>query len=454
MDDLVKEIDIVDDHDRPVLFAALRSILVWCFTISLWLPVSLCCLPLFILGLAVWGLPPVVPAWPAFRKYFVAVFMEGKSNENIPFTNRVLLFLITFDTMIKAPIQGVCWYIDELLYSSYHKVYIKDPVFMMTAFRSGSTQLCDFLQDDIENFISPTVAEASFPYIWVWKLFVPILVKLGVDKMQFHLFGAEANKRHTLVLLKTDAIDGMLRQFHFGMNSTCLGSSFMCWGFSFAKLNEPIYEGVHKSLVLYTNIIMKKVMYYRGKPKQRMLVKGHFLINAVTFEQQYPKGKFFTLIRDPVSRLPSLINLLKVLVADGPGQLRYGLFPASWRVLRDYSLRTQIPYCEQEMSFYRKPADNKLVIPFTVYVNNLTATLQRIYSFCNIPIPDHVMPSATRRQNTTHNFTKLKSSYDPKFNIDLASLGVDEKKLRERLREYYVWMNSLEHKKAKVMDYC
>ena len=78
---------------------------------------------------------------------------------------------------------------------------------MMTAFRSGSTQLCDYLQDDTENFISSTVAETSFPYMWVWKLFVPILVKLGVDKMQFHLFGAEANKRHTFVMLRTDAID-------------------------------------------------------------------------------------------------------------------------------------------------------------------------------------------------------------------------------------------------------
>ena len=87
MDDLVKEIDIVDDHDRPVLSMTLLSIILWCFTVPFWLVISLCCLPLFILGLAVWGLPPVVPALSAFH---VAFFTEGKSNENIPFTNRVL----------------------------------------------------------------------------------------------------------------------------------------------------------------------------------------------------------------------------------------------------------------------------------------------------------------------------------------------------------------------------
>ena len=223
------------------------------------------------LGLVFWGLPPIIPPLPAFCKYFIAVFTEGKSTENIPFTNRVLIFLLTVDTLIKAPIQGVCWYLDELLYSSYHKVNIKDPVFMITAPRTGSTQLCDYLQDDNKNFIAPTTAEMIFPYVWAWKVFVPILVKLGINDKQFHnsgAYGSEANKRHSVVMTRTDALEGILRYFHFGMTSNYLGSSFMCWGFSFSKLNEPTYEGVSQSFIPFANCMMKKVMYYRGNPEQ------------------------------------------------------------------------------------------------------------------------------------------------------------------------------------------
>ena len=118
-----------------------------------------------------------------------------------------------------------------------------------------------------------------------------------------------------------------------------------------------------------------------------------------------------------------------------------GLFPATWRVIRDHVIQTQVLYCEQEMSFYKKPADNKLVIPFTMYVNSLKATLQSIYSFCDVPIPDDVMSNAVRVQQSTHDFSKCKASYDPKFNKSLASLGVDEERLRDHLNEYIEWIN-------------
>ena len=61
---------------------------------------------------------------------------------------------------------------------------------MITAPRTGSMQLCDYLQDDNKNVIAPTTAEMIFPYVWAWKVFVPILVKLGINNKQFHNSGA------------------------------------------------------------------------------------------------------------------------------------------------------------------------------------------------------------------------------------------------------------------------
>ena len=93
-------------------------------------------------------------------------------------------------------------------------------------------------------------------------------------------------------------------------------------------------------------------------------------------------------------------------------------------------LYTQTTYCKHEMIFYGQSEDNKLVIPFTMYVNNLCATLQRIYSFCNLPIPDHAVSNAVKMQNTTHSYLNCKTNYDLKFQM---SPGVDEVKLRDNL---------------------
>jgi len=140
--------------------------------------------------------------------------------------------------------------------------------------------------------------------------------------------------------------------------------------------------------------------------------------------------------------------MIKTVAEDGPGNTQYGLFPTTWKVIRDFVLQTQVPYSEQEMSFYKVCSDNKLVIPFTMYVNDLSAALHRVYSFCNIPIPDDVISNAVKVQHTTHDYTKWKASYDPKFNKSLASLGVNEEKLKEKLSEYTEWMDSLEYKKT------
>ena len=360
--------------------------------------------------------------------------------------------MLVLNVVVKIPVNGVCWFLDELLYPDYHKKEIKEPVFFATAPRSGSTQLCQYLEDDKENFVVPTVAEAMMPYIWFWKLLIPTLARLGIKQQHFEMsnpIGTEVKKRHEFSFTKTSTWDGLADVWHIKLFSWCLGISFFKWGYSYAKLEEPIDEDFYNSSVIsFTNQVMKKVIYLRGSPKQCVLLKGHFLLSAESLKRQFPKAKFFAVIRQPLERLPSHMNLIRVVSVDGPHAKVYGLFPPTWKVIRDYVISTQIPYCKQEMSFYKDDQENKLVIPFTMYVNNLSATLQQVYSFCNIPIPDHVVSRATKLQNTSHDRSKQKVNYLPDFNRSLTSLGVDEEKVKERLADYIEWINQLEnHKK-------
>jgi len=60
-----------------------------------------------------------------------------------------------------------------------------------------------------------------------------------------------------------------------------LGSSFFNWEFiDFSLKENPIDEEFCNFFVELSNCIMKKVIYYRGSPKQRVLIKGHFLFAA------------------------------------------------------------------------------------------------------------------------------------------------------------------------------
>ena len=101
-------------------------------------------------------------------RYFTTVFTEGTPEGNIPFTNRVIIFVLLLNVVVKIPVNGVCWFVDELLYPAYYKVDldIKERALFITAPRSGSTQLFQYLEKGKENFIASTVGKRPFPYIW------------------------------------------------------------------------------------------------------------------------------------------------------------------------------------------------------------------------------------------------------------------------------------------------
>ena len=448
----ITEADLVEDTPlKPSVLSATKSILLQCVSTLLFLPLSLAFLPLYIIGLIIWGRPPTVSPWSRFYRYFTATMTEGKPEEGIPFTNRILIFIIIFDNLVKSPIKGVSWFLDEIFYSSYHKCEIKEPLFILSAMRSGSTQFARYLEDDDEEkFIAPMMMEAMFPYIWAWKLIAPILKMIGLKKyfdVPPPIFGDEMKKRHMSNSFKTETWELALGLGHMTPLSVSLGASFCKWGYLFCALKEqPVDREFCKIFVELNDCIMKKVMYHRGLPKQRMFIKTHLLIVARELEQRYDGAKFLTIIRNPIERLRSSVNFAKVGSADGPMKKAYNVFPTTWRVDRDWIIETQTCYCEEEMIFYNQSEENtknKLAISFDTYVKNLAGTLQRVYSFLNIPVSAELLSKAAVLQKSSHDHTKRKTTYDPKYNRSLSSLGVDEEKLREFLSDYINWMNKL-----------
>ena len=354
------------------------------------------------------------------------------------------------DNLMKSPIKGICWFLDEIFYSSYHKVKIKDPLFFISARRSGSTQLADYLEDDCENFISPMYIEAMYPYIWMWRMIGPISKYIGLKKYfgaPSSIFGEEMKKRHNTNYFKTETSETPIGILHMTVLSCNLGTSFYKWGFLSSSLNEqPVDREFCKVFIKLNDCIMKKVQFHRGLPKQRMFIKSHMLVVARELEQRYDGAKFLTVVRDPIKRFNSLVNFVRVISVDGPLKRQYSLSPIIWRVIRDVNIKVQVCYCKDEMTFYSQSegnAKNKFAVSFDTYVKNLAETFERIYAFLNISVSRELLSKAAALQESSHDRTNRKMAYDPKYDRSLSSLGVDEEKLKEYLSDYFNWMNKL-----------
>ena len=55
--------------------------------------------------------------------------------------------------------------------------------------------------------------------------------------------------------------------WHINLFCCCLGSSFFNWVYSFAKLEKFIDEKFYTSFLLFTNHVMRMVIYLHGSPK-------------------------------------------------------------------------------------------------------------------------------------------------------------------------------------------
>ena len=128
----------------------------------------------------------------------------------------------------------------------------------------------------------------------------------------------------------------------------------------------------------------------------------------------------------------------------------FGLFPITWKVARDYIIESQICYCEDEMMFYNQSeenAKNKLVIYFDTYVKNLSATLQHVYSFLNIPMSSEILSKAAALQISSHDRTKRKMPYDPKYSRPVLSIAI------LCLRKHQIQSHSMYGKKILILRY-
>ena len=72
--------------------------------------------------------------------------------------------------MLLTPVLGLAWLIDELVYGrALNATPVVAPLSVMSAGRSGSTQIALYLDRDPE-LAAPNLFQSMFPFLWLWRL--------------------------------------------------------------------------------------------------------------------------------------------------------------------------------------------------------------------------------------------------------------------------------------------
>ncbi len=392
--------------------------------------------PFFGLGMMIWAHPPNIPYLAQVKRYLRDTWTVSPVNPGLPVFARIWISLAILQKIILIPVPGLAWFLDELLYGSdLDNITITEPLFVISAARSGSTQITRYLEDD-PRLAAPNILQTMFPYLWLWKLGPKTLGRLlskdRVRNIFQRIMPPELWERHEADPFRADTFDGSFYSFHLNRFSFSLGPEIARQDFNMAGIAP---HDQHLKEVVFINIvdrIARKTLHNAGPlpdgSKRRFLLKGHFLYGAASLSEKYPDACFLTVIREPLARLQSGINYLRVNPADPV------LGPTPWAWLKETLVFTEAHYCEVEKEWFsREDAIRRCVIRFKDFVNDLEAAMKQVYGSCfnSEDLPPHIPGEHPPRDRRNYS-----------VNYSLAELGIDEKALQVRLGDYIDWCQS------------
>ncbi len=394
--------------------AALVSALLFA---PLWLP--------YLLGNLKWGRPPHLPeASRVWRCLSLALW--GHPEPDLAPGQRVGLVIEVARRTALRPLWGLCWHLDTVLHGGgIAKVQVDEPLFEVSAARSGSTQIARYLEQDA-RLVSPAALMGIFPYLWLWRLaarWLPASTGEHVRVRVHSRLPPEFVERHELDPMRMDTFEMVFSLFvQWGDIFMSLGPGPVREVFTFATIPGETGGLWTVDFPRYFDAVARKTLLFHG-PGHRLFIKGHFLHAAPDLAQRYPSARFLTVLRDPAKRAQSMVNFVRAhpTVAPSPH------VPWPWIVRQ--ALDADRDYNLAEVAFFSSlPPRRRCIIDFDAYVDDLEGTLSRVYAEAlHWPPPDQ----------RPHHEARHRAGY--RIDRSLASLGLDTPTLAAERAGFEHW---------------
>lgn len=343
---------------------------------------------------------------------------------------RLLLQLgLTF--ALGAPLTGLAWMLDEVLYGRELAAQsIDDPLLEISAWRSGSTRLAHILHDD-PGLAAPAFLQMVMPYLWLWRLARALLGRWvdpeAVTRRMRRRFPPELVARHEVDPWRTDTYDVLFYRHQLVTYAMMLGPGAIHSEFSHRGVTPSTRQMWEEDFVRMVEGLGRRTLAFAGPApggrRRRFFLKGHFLAAAPALAARWPQAAFVTVIRPPAPRLRSTLNYLR-LTPDF-----HGLGPVPWATI-SAAAPLEIAYSQAEMAWFtRDDGTNRCVLRFDEFVNDLPAALERLYRTCleaEGPPPELALTHPPRQRT---------------YQVDhaLEALGVDVAALDGALADYRAW---------------
>lgn len=306
------------------------------------------------------------------------VFRATCKDKQLPKRAKLRLLTYLLWDLALSPLHCSLWLLDELIFlNKLNQVRLKDPVFIISQPRSGSTFLHRLLADDKDVFFAVTYLEWHWPYICVWWLLDRLRLRDWINSWSYWPKNSLASKMHPHLY-------GDHEEHGVFLEEKFYHHYFVFRRFPFTQL---LYELVHfdnlnskdqkRLLYVFTRVI-KKVAYYRGEDRIWLTKENESVSFYRALLKVFPDAKLLFLVRDPKDMLPSYVTLSRAST-----WVKTGFDEASSWTWYKANLEFRRRECASFVDFYnwrKEDILNAVLINYGNLVSNVFWEMDRIYS--------------------------------------------------------------------------
>lgn len=347
-------------------------------------------------------------------------------------------FVFTLFFVVFIVIYLTCLFLfrllDEIFLSSYRKVEIQNPIFIISTPRNGTTYLHRLMSMDTEKYVSPKLYHTIFPAASFYVL-IRILSKIDsifkspikkiLNRIEEKIYRGW-NKIHPMGLDKTEEDEGI---FTLAMASPVM---MMFCPFILENGDLDIMDNMHNDIKegmrkFYLSSL-KRLMYIEGANKI-LLNKNVFDCGRIQWLMEtFPSAKVICPVRIPYETIPSTASMFTIPWKIHSPELKKDSVSAKQflEVIMSNALHFH-EYLQQMNS------ENVITVKYNSMIDFPTATIKKIYNNFGMIISQEYLMRLAQQEKKDNKFTS-------QHLYSLEEFGLSKEFIynkQEKIFEYY-----------------
>jgi len=324
----------------------------------------------------------------------------------------VLAFLIIYPLL-----QLVIWLgflLDEIFFRQYRQQAVKQPVFIIGMFRSGTTFLHRLLAKDAqftammmwEILFSPSISQRKMVHWLSYLIKKPVEALLSRIEKNW----AKRNVMHRVSIRQPEEDDYLLLH-RWSTLTAGLSSGLLRLAEPYVRFDQE--QTKRKKIMDFYALCVQKHLFARAPSGKHYLAKNPALTPKLqSLQQTFPDAKIIYLVRSPLEVIPSFLSMMDF----------------SWKVvgttkerkaLREFILSMAKHWYRYPLEELAKRDDSTYaVVNYENLVSEPERTVREVYQRLQLPLSEDFA-------NILHQESEGARRYRSQHRYDLASLGLD-----------------------------